>query len=110
MLNPLQTKTINYKNLKPPTTLQLCSKVLVQRKSSYLNKINIIFSQGSMFSAKLEIIFCKIGSTFTNVGVWSCIDEFLSEDFPRVSVPRGVFSANLSKFSPRNIFFSNLRK
>ena len=63
-----------------------------------------------MFSAKLEIIFCKIGCTFSNFRAWSCIDDYLSEDFSRIPVPRRVFSVNLSKFSPRDIFFFNLRK
>ena len=63
------------------------------------------YSQGSMLSGKLEIIFCKMESTFSNFGVWSRIDNILLEDFSRIPVPRRVFSANLSILSAKNTFF-----
>ena len=63
------------------------------------------YSQGSMLSGKLEIIFCRMGSTVSNFGVWSRIDNILLEDFYGIPVPRGVFSANLSTLSAKNTFF-----
>ena len=84
------------------------------------------YYQGSMFSAKLENIFSKIKSTFSNVPIWSCIDDFLLEDFSRISVPRGVylrksikvvftkyvFSLNYKNKTTQNFyrFFSKLQK
>ena len=57
-----------------------------------------------MFSAKLEIIFCMIGSTFSNLGVLSCIDDLLPEDFSRYLYLAKFFQQIYHMFFPRNIF------
>ena len=62
MLNLSQNYPIYYNNLESPTTLKLCSKVRVQRWSSYLNKISIIFTHKEVcFQQNWRSFFVRLG-------------------------------------------------